>query len=327
MRTPDGADRALEFLARLAREFTAVLSLDHLVAQVLESLRETAGFDSCIIGLIDEHDADLLTIVGSTGPRSRDGAVRHGRGPLWATIDAGMPLSIPDMRSDPRVDGAGVQGGSGIYAPLLASGHPIGAIGAFRPEVGAFAAGDVDLLALLATYLGSLFEAACAHERLAEMAFADPLTELPNRRAFFDRLDVELLRSRRTRRPLSIALVDLDGFKAVNDTHGHAAGDAALRQVAQTMKQRTRGYDLVARYGGDEFVLLFPDTPRQIVDKISKRFREIPCAGGPVAMPARLTLSWGIASRPEDGDSPDELLKAADVRLYEAKGSRSRSGS
>ena len=324
MRTPDGADKALEFLARLAREFTAVLSLDHLVTQVLESLRETAGFDSCIIGLIDERDADLLTIVGGTGPLARDGVVRHGRGPLWAAVDAGMPLSIPDTRTDPRADGAGVQSGSGIYVPLLSGGHPIGAIGAVRPEVGAFAAGDVDLLALLATYLGSLFEAACAHERLAEMAFADPLTELPNRRAFFDRLDVELLRSRRTGRPLSVALVDLDGFKAVNDTHGHAAGDAALRHVAQTMKRRTRGYDLVARYGGDEFVLLFPDTPKEIVDAISKRFREIPGADGPVAMPARLTLSWGIASRPDDGDAANELLRAADARLYEGKGSRSR---
>lgn len=322
MRTPDGADKALEFLARLAREFTAVASLDHLVTQVLASLREAAGFDSCTVALVDGHDPDLLTIVGGTGACTRDGSLRHDHGPLWATIDAGMSLAIPDTQADPRTFGQGAPSGSGIYAPLLAAGHPIGAIGAHRPGANAFAAGDLDLLALLATYLGSLFQAACAHERLAELAFADPLTELPNRRAFSDRFGVELLRSHRTGRPLSIALVDLDGFKAINDKYGHAAGDAALRHVAQTMKRRTRGYDLVARYGGDEFVLLFPDTPRQIADSISRRFREIPGPDGPGSLPVSLSLSWGIASRPDDGDAADVLLSVADTRLYERKGSR-----
>jgi diguanylate cyclase (GGDEF)-like protein len=322
MRSPDGADKALEFLARLAREFSAVLSLSHLVTRVLEALREAAGFDSCTIGLIDERDADLLTIVGATGlcVHTGDRAIRHGHGPLWATVDAGVPLSIPDTHVDPRTIGHGEPGRSGIYAPLLASGHAIGAIGAHRAEVAAFASADLDLLALLATYLGSLFETARAHERLAELAFADPLTDLPNRRAFLDRLGVELLRSRRTGRPFSVALVDLDKFKGINDRHGHATGDAALRHVAQTMKRRTRGYDLVARYGGDEFGLLFPDTPKQIAEMISGRFREIARSDQSGTM--SLTLSWGIASHPDDGDTADVLLRVADERLYEVKASR-----
>ena len=324
MRSPDGADKALEFLATLAREFTAVLSLDYLMTRVLELLREVAGFDSCIVGLIEERDPDLLTIVGATGlcAYARDGAIRHRRGPLWATIDAGMPIGIPDTHADPRAAGHGEQIRSGIYAPLLAGGRAVGAIGVHRSAVAAFTAGDLDLLALLATYLGNLFEAARAHERLAELAFTDPLTELPNRRAFLDRLGVELLRNRRTGRPLSIALVDVDGFKAVNDRHGHAAGDATLRHVAQTMKRGLRGYDLVARYGGDEFVLLFPDTSKQVAHTISKRFREIPVPNGSGIVPASLTLSWGIASHPEDGDAADVLLDIADAGLYGMKRSR-----
>jgi len=324
MRSPDGADKALEFLSRLAREFSAVLSLDHLVTQILESLREAAAFDSCMIGLIDGRDADLLTIVGATGlcAYARDGSVRHGHGPLWAAIDARMPLNIPDIQADPRARGQGGQTGSALYAPLVAGDHAIGAICVQRLEVGAFAASDVDLVALLCTYLASLFETAHAHERVAALAFADALTDLPNRRAFLDRLGVELLRGRRTGRPLSLAMVDVDHFKAINDRYGHAAGDAALRHVAQTLKQGTRGYDMVARYGGDEFVLLFPDTPRQIAEAIRKRFREIPGAGTSGDVPTRLVLSWGIASCPEDGTAGDVLLRVTDARLYEMKGAR-----
>jgi diguanylate cyclase (GGDEF)-like protein len=321
MRSAEGADKALEFLATLAREFTAVLSLDYLMTRVLDLLREVANFDSCIVGLIEQRDADVLTIVGATGlcAYARDGAIRHPRGPLWAAIDAGMPLSIPDTHADPRAAGQGEQIRSGIYAPLLATGRAIGAIGVHRSAVAAFTAADLDLLALLATYLGNLFEAARAHERLTELAFTDPLTELSNRRVFLDRLGVELLRNRRTGRPLSIAIVDLDDFKAVNDRYGHAAGDVTLRHVAQTMKRGIRSYDLVARYGGDEFVLLFPDTSKEIAHTISRRFREIPVPGGSGAVPIPLALSWGIASHPGDGDAADTLLNIADARLYEMK--------
>jgi diguanylate cyclase (GGDEF)-like protein len=324
MRSPDGADKALEFLARLAREFTAVLSLSHLVAQVLESLRDAAGFGSCIIGLIDERDPDLLTIVGATGlcECARDAVIPHGHSLLWATVDAGAPLSSPDVHADARGPGHGQPGHAGIYAPLLAGGRAIGAIGAHRSAAGAFDTQDLDLLVLLATYLGGAFEAARMHERVAELAFADPLTELPNRRALLDRLGVEVVRSRRTGRPFAIALADLDGFKAVNDRHGHAAGDAALRQVARMFQRQIRGYDMAARYGGDEFVLLFPDTSAEAAEKILTRFREIPCASASSARSASLTLSWGIAAHPRDGDSAGTLLAAADARLYAMKGAR-----
>lgn len=322
-RSPRGADKAAEFLAGLAREFTAVLSLDHLVTYILHALRDVAGFDSCTIALVDRHDPDRLTVVGATGlcPYSHGSTVPRGQSPLWATIDAHGPLNIPNTLEDPRAEGERAVVHSSIYVPLLTNGRAIGTIGAHRADVGGFTVEDVDLLALLATYLSSLFEAARAHERMAEMAFADPLTDLPNRRAFLDRLGVELLRSRRTHHSLSIALVDVDGFKAVNDRYGHPAGDAALRHVAQNLKRNIRGYDFVARYGGDEFVLLFPDTPKQIAEEICRKFRTMPHLGGSTQTPT-LTLSWGIACCPDDGDAADVMLGVADARLYEMKGVR-----
>jgi diguanylate cyclase (GGDEF)-like protein len=163
-------------------------------------------------------------------------------------------------------------------------------------------------------------EAARLHERVKELAATDALTGVANRRSFLDRIVAELARSHRSGRPLSVALLDLNGFKGINDGYGHGVGDEALVRVAQVLTARMRATDLLARLGGDEFAVLFPETPAEEAERVLARL----CAGE-IAIPdgqqgeLRVGLSWGIATWPHDGASPELLLRAADHQLYAMK--------
>jgi diguanylate cyclase (GGDEF)-like protein len=157
------------------------------------------------------------------------------------------------------------------------------------------------------------------HLRL--MVGTDHLTGLSQRRPFFERLEEELERATSTRATLSIALFDVDEFKKFNDTFGHLSGDRALQLLAGRLRKSVRSSDLVARYGGEEFVVAFPrmDVARALrrADELRVELAQVPVlAGGAVR---HLTLSVGVASWPADGESFEEVLGAADKRLYQAK--------
>ncbi len=170
-------------------------------------------------------------------------------------------------------------------------------------------------------------EAEAANRELAVLAATDELTRVPNRRAFLGRAAQELARARRHGQALSLMMVDVDHFKGINDRHGHNAGDEILRVVADLLSDALRETDLLARFGGDEFALLLPETPSAGAEVLAERLREalekaqIHAAGESVAV----TLSCGITSY-RDGDSDIEtLVERADRALYRAKrGGRNR---
>jgi diguanylate cyclase (GGDEF)-like protein len=160
------------------------------------------------------------------------------------------------------------------------------------------------------------------YEALRAQAARDPLTGVHNRGFFDEMLRAQLGTARRTGAPAAVMIVDVDGFKPVNDHHGHAEGDRALRAVARALADTARASDTVCRYGGDEFCLVLPATRREAAGELAERIREaVPaaCAREGVARGARLTVTVGIAAYPEDGDAPDALLEAADRRLYRGK--------
>jgi diguanylate cyclase (GGDEF)-like protein len=164
--------------------------------------------------------------------------------------------------------------------------------------------------------------------RLRSLSIYDSLTGLHNRGFFQDRLVEELLRATRYRRPLAVAILDVDQFKQFNDTHGHPAGDQALRLVAATLRNAVRRTDVVARYGGEEFVLIFPETSAEEallkLEEIRRGMPRLPIETSHGTVHG-VSVSGGIAAWPEDGTWPDELLHAADDRLLEAKrGGRNR---
>jgi diguanylate cyclase (GGDEF)-like protein len=153
--------------------------------------------------------------------------------------------------------------------------------------------------------------------RLEELSFKDPLTDGYNRRYLMLRLHEEVSRASRYQQPLSLILLDLDGFKAINDRWGHAAGDEVLKQVVQLLASQSRRDSVVARYGGDEFIALLPSTTKAAAVVYAERMRAIieryPFQYGP------LTASFGVAGFPDDPGSVADLIKSADHALYEAK--------
>jgi diguanylate cyclase (GGDEF)-like protein/PAS domain S-box-containing protein len=166
-----------------------------------------------------------------------------------------------------------------------------------------------------------LTEIRAAQERIRHMALHDPLTGLPNRQLFSDRIEHAFRRARRNNSMLGLLYVDLDRFKAMNDTHGHAFGDAVLCEAGRLLTENSRESDTVARIGGDEFVLLLQDleSPDQALP-VAKRVVEglnKPEGAGSVYL---LGASVGVAVHPRDGDTPEALLQAADRAMYRAKG-------
>ncbi len=173
------------------------------------------------------------------------------------------------------------------------------------------------LLWVLASRLEALALARAAARLFASQAGTDALTGLPNRRQLDDQLDRDIARAHRHREPLSVLLVDIDRFKAVNDRHGHRAGDRALRDLASRLSDTVRGGDLAGRWGGEEFLVIAPNTGQDAALELAERCRAA-IAEAPLASVGTLTASFGVATLMEHEDARS-LVHRADTALYGAK--------
>ncbi|MGB5987163.1 MAG: sensor domain-containing diguanylate cyclase [Desulfobacterales bacterium] len=213
--------------------------------------------------------------------------------------------------------------GSLAILPLRLDGVLIGSLNLADPDRLRFDPGlDTEFLAQLALKVSLCLSNVTAHEKLRMLAYKDALTGLLNRRAMKSVLAREFSRAKRYGTPLSVVFIDMDGFKEINDTHGHDVGDEILRHVALQLARMCRTSDVAARFGGDEFVLILPQTPRTSAHQLMQRMvRHL------VNTPYRQTQQWissrfsyGLAAMDTPGvEDPQGLLKAADRALYTAK--------
>jgi diguanylate cyclase (GGDEF)-like protein len=202
-----------------------------------------------------------------------------------------------------------------FYTPVATTLH-VAAIAVTQAAVFAYL-GNMNLLPQVVVTVGTCITAAVIVSWLTadlrRQVTTDPLTELPNRRGLESILARNLALARRSSLPLTVAVVDIDGFKSLNDRHGHAAGDVALVECATAWRQALRATDTIARTGGDEFVVLMPDSDLESSHQIISRLQQ--------ATPSGLTCSAGLTTT--DGrDAPDELLHRADSAMYRAKADR-----
>jgi diguanylate cyclase (GGDEF)-like protein len=177
----------------------------------------------------------------------------------------------------------------------------------------------IQRMSRLTTEMGNLVrELRRANQRSQALANRDDLTDLPNRRYFFERLESALAHARRHRRPLSVLMADLDYFKQVNDRFGHADGDTVLKAFARLLREDARAADLPGRIGGEEFALMLPDTGAEQACKVAERLRKRMAVLQPLESEHRFTVSIGVAVAGAD-EQTDDLLLRADRALYAAK--------
>ncbi len=213
---------------------------------------------------------------------------------------------------------------------LLSQQENVTALGARTDEVGALMKSFTSMLTTIeqqaveintfATRLDAAYkELEVTNARLKETSFRDDVTGLYNRRFFSLRLEEEISRFRRFNHPVSVVLLDLDGFKNVNDEFGHAVGDETLREIAQILMKHSRGINVVSRYGGDEFVILLVETSKAGARLYADRIRQV-VATFPFSHGKPITASFGVASLPDDeAANSEDLFRAADEALYAAK--------
>ncbi|CAB5087985.1 Two-component system sensor histidine kinase [Olavius algarvensis associated proteobacterium Delta 3] len=208
-------------------------------------------------------------------------------------------------------------------APLSLDGEIIGSLNQGDKTKARFEPGiDTGLLEQLGIKLSLCLSNVTAHEKLRYLAYRDVLTGLLNRRVVKNILEREFARSRRYQSPLSIAFLDLNDFKGINDTYGHEVGDLVLMRIGDILTQLSRESDAVARYAGDEFVVILPETSKLNAEALMKRVSfyvsEHPATHGSQTIP--ISFSYGCAATTDQGvKDPTDLLRKADKRLYRAK--------
>ena len=211
-----------------------------------------------------------------------------------------------------------------LCVPLIASGRLVGAVQATRRSGNedAFTQEEARVVELVCASLATALANAIDYHDATRQTLIDDLTRLYNVRYLYQTLEGEIRRARRYGSAVSVVFMDLDGFKMVNDAYGHRAGSATLTEVAQVITRSVRDSDFVARYGGDEFVLMLPETPAkralQMAERVRQRIEAHRFKGG-VGADIYLTASFGVASFPEHATQAEKLIELADAAMYEAK--------
>ena len=205
--------------------------------------------------------------------------------------------------------------------PLIDQTDPIGALLLKAPADTQYSDKDRELLGFVSAQVATAIERSRLKAELLRAARYDELTGLPNRRLFHDRIDTALARSRRKHGRMALLYIDIDDFKAVNDSLGHDAGDLLLQEIARRLERCVRKADTVARLGGDEFVVILedihgPDDATAVADKIHHSLLQPATIAGHLL---HTQASIGIALHPGDGDDADSLIRHADQRMYRRK--------
>src|SRR5579884_218348 len=303
--------RDLQRLYTLNQTLCESLNIEEVTQSLAANLKKIVQYDVACLFLKNEEKVRVYT------DRQKPSAIFDCVSS--ETLERGRELlGKGDSPSGPIV----LKEGAEIWVPLRVATEKIGILRLIRFSKVVFDDYQSRVLAMIATSLSLAIRNAEIHQEVQELASKDELTSLLNRRAFLNVVDREFRRAARYETSLALILIDIDHFKKINDGYGHLVGDQVIREIARTVQQSVRDVDTVARYGGDELVVILPKTKMQealiAAQRIRKRIRGSLFKEGDRAI--QVTLSMGIAQCPASLiKTPDDLFRLADQALYAAK--------
>lgn len=310
--------RQLAFLNNISR--TAISNDDpvHMLGQIVREIQKNFSFDHIGIGLLDYGTKEIEI-------KAEAGATAHAMG---RRIPLGVGILGRVARTGERaLVQNGVEGQIGailaesrsvLCIPITYGETLLGALNIESRNDSAFSPQDVLILNTLADLLATALHNAFVFQKLQQQSITDGLTGIKTRRFFWEALSAEWKRASRSGRPFSVVLIDLDKFKEVNDTMGHFEGDLVLARVGRLLEQKSRQSNVVARYGGDEFIILMPETGPEQAQVLAERLRQW-IVTDPMLSEHHITGSFGVASFPTQGFSIEDIIRVADAGMYVSK--------
>src|ERR1700760_1369697 len=304
----------------VARALTSSLDLDSILGAIMQQMAQYFEPESWSLLIVDEELQNLYyALAAGRSPEDRSLRVAMGEGIAGWVAQHGEPVIVSEPGSDPRFSGPER---SAICIPLHFRERTLGVIELVNYRASNLTEETLAFLQVLCDYAAIAIQNVRAFERIQELTILDDCTGLYNSRHLFSVTENELERSRRFNLPFSLIFIDLDHFKAVNDQYGHLTGSRLLAEIAHTIKHNVRGVDSAFRYGGDEFIVLLPQTGKDAALEVTQRLlsalrdtRYLSSDG----LDLQMMASFGIASYPEDGTSIQEIIGAADEMMYLVK--------
>lgn len=312
--------KQLEAINTIARQTTEVTDIRKLLDKVALQIVESFRVDGVCILLFENNSLVPRAYHGTLTPSFPIGEPLLEVNPAWQkAVGTNSPVLIQDVTREENYSPAFEGAVSELVLPLISFGHTIGALALESASTHGLSQDDVKPLESVADISAAAIQNAYYFERVKQLAYRDGLTGVYNRRFFESRMIEEIERAQRHGNSLSVLMVDIDGFKKLNDEFGHLLGDEVLKQVSRIFLNQTRKSDLVCRYGGDEIAVLLPEESAHNAMIVAEKLRRTVAECDFPGVPRPVTLSIGAAEFPAHGTTRDELIKSADNALYSAK--------